>query len=84
MVDPPTPDQYQSSITFISLLIQKHKNNIKNTLLNLNSIDSRSDSVKLAALFVDMFSTTIIDVANEISVPCYLFFTSPAIPPSPS
>jgi hypothetical protein len=78
MVDPPTPDQYQSSITFISLLIQKHKNNIKNTLLNLNSIDSRSDSVKLAALFVDMFSTTIIDVANEISVPCYLFFTSPA------
>ncbi|MCI20024.1 UDP-glucose flavonoid 3-O-glucosyltransferase 6-like, partial [Trifolium medium] len=37
-----------------------------------------SDSVKLAALFVDMFSTTIIDVANEISVPCYLFFTSPA------
>ncbi|MCI06894.1 UDP-glucose flavonoid 3-O-glucosyltransferase 6-like, partial [Trifolium medium] len=25
-----------------------------------------------------MFSTTIIDVANEINVPCYLFFASPA------
>jgi len=73
-VDPPAPDQYRSFIAYISLLIQKHKNNIKNTLLNL----IKTDSVKLAALFVDMFSTTIIDVANEVSVPCYLFFASPA------
>lgn len=73
-VDPPAPDQYQSFIAYISLLIQKHKTNIKNTLLDL----IKTDSVKLAALFVDMFSTTIIDVANEVSVPCYLFFASPA------
>jgi len=74
IVDPPTPDQYQSLIAYISILIQKHKNNIKNTLLNL----TKNNSVKLAALFVDMFSTTIIDVANEIFVPCYLLFASPA------
>jgi len=77
-VDPPTPDQYQTSIAFISLLIQKHKNNIKDALLNITLTESGSDSVKLVALFVDMFSTTIIDVAVEISVPCYLFFASPA------
>lgn len=73
-VEPPAPDQYQSFIAYISLLIQEHKTNIKNTLLDL----TKTDSVKLAALFVDMFSTTIIDVANEVSVPCYLFFASPA------
>ncbi|CAI8583209.1 unnamed protein product [Vicia faba] len=79
-VHPPTSDQYQSFIPYISLLIQNHKNNIKNTLLNLtsSSTESNSDSVKLTAVFVDMFSTPIIDVANEISVPCYLFFASPA------
>lgn len=81
-VDPPTPDQYKSFIAYISLLIQKHKNNIKDALLNLTSnestSESSSESVKLVALFVDMFSTTIIDVANEINVPCYLFFASPA------
>ncbi|XP_050871777.1 UDP-glycosyltransferase 43 [Lathyrus oleraceus] len=78
-VDPPTSDQYQSFVTYISLLMQNQKNNIKNTLLNLtSSTESTSESVKLAALFVDMFSTTLIDVANEISVPCYLFFASPA------
>ncbi|KAK2450297.1 anthocyanidin 3-O-glucosyltransferase [Trifolium repens] len=77
-VDPPTPDQYQCFIAYISLLIQKHKNNIKDALLNLISNESSSESVKLVALFVDMFSTTIIDVANEINVPCYLFFASPA------
>ncbi|KAI5440931.1 UDP-glycosyltransferase 43 [Lathyrus oleraceus] len=81
-VDPPTPDQYQSFIAYICLLIQKHKINIKNALINLtltaSSTESNYDSVKLAAVFIDMFSTTIIDVANEISVPCYLFFASPA------
>ncbi|GAU48782.1 hypothetical protein TSUD_406250 [Trifolium subterraneum] len=77
-VDPPTPDQYKSFIAYISLLIQKHKNNIKGALLNLTSTKSISESVKLIALFVDMFSTTIIDVANEINVPFYLFFASPA------
>jgi len=72
--DPPTPDQYQTSTAFISLLIQNHKNNIKDALLNITSTESGSDSVKLAALFLDMFSTTII----EVVVPCYLFFASPA------
>lgn len=77
-VNPPTPDQYHSSIAFISLLIQNHKQHIKQALLNLTSTESRDDSVQLVALFVDMFSTTIIDVAAELSISCYLFFASPA------
>ncbi|XP_058727535.1 UDP-glycosyltransferase 43-like [Vicia villosa] len=80
-VDPPTPDQSQSFIPYVSLLLENQKNNIKNTLLNLTSsstTESTSESVKLAAVFVDMFTTPIIDVANEINVPCYLIFASPA------
>ncbi|XP_003533826.1 UDP-glycosyltransferase 43 [Glycine max] len=78
-VDPPTPDQYQSFIAFVSLHIQNHKHQVKNALLNLKKNESNSfDSVRLVALFVDMFSTTLIDVAAELAVPCYLFFASPA------
>ncbi|KAF7803934.1 UDP-glycosyltransferase 43 [Senna tora] len=80
LVDLPTPDQYQSSVAFISLFIQKHKSHIKDAILNLIPSDSESHphSARLAGLFVDMFSTTIIDVAAELGIPSYLFFASPA------
>ncbi|KAL4329279.1 hypothetical protein HN51_036241 [Arachis hypogaea] len=80
-VDPPAPDDYQSSVGFLSLLIQKHTSHVRDALLQLTpteSTDSTRDSVRLAGLFVDMFSTHIIDVAAELSIPCYLFFASPA------
>ncbi|TKY45640.1 UDP-glucose flavonoid 3-O-glucosyltransferase 6 [Spatholobus suberectus] len=77
-VDPPTPDQYQSSVAFLSLHIQNHKHHVKHALLNLIPTESDSDSVQLAAVFVDMFCTALIDVAAELAVPCYLFFASPA------
>lgn len=78
-VDPPAPDQYQSIVGFFSLLIEKHKHNVKHALLNLIRTESSSDSdsVRLS-LFIDMFSTAVIDVAAELAVPCYLFFASPA------
>ena len=34
-VDPPTPDQYQSSVGFISLFIQKHGPHVKDAFLKL-------------------------------------------------
>ncbi|BAT79967.1 hypothetical protein LR48_Vigan213s002000 [Vigna angularis] len=76
-VDPPPPDQYQSSIAFLSLHIQNHKHHVKNALLSLLPSDSNSP-VRLAAVFVDMFCGSLIDVAAELSVPCYLFFASSA------
>ncbi|KAK7281393.1 hypothetical protein RIF29_09349 [Crotalaria pallida] len=78
-VDPPAPDQYQSSVGLVSLLIQKHKHHVKHELLNIKTESmNESNSVRLGALFVDMFSTTAIDVAAELDIPCYLFFASPA------
>ncbi|RVW60542.1 UDP-glucose flavonoid 3-O-glucosyltransferase 6 [Vitis vinifera] len=39
---------------------------------------TRSGSVRLAGFVIDMFCTSMIDVANEFGVPSYLFFTSSA------
>ncbi|CAH1451148.1 unnamed protein product [Lactuca virosa] len=71
-VDPPPPDQYDSRIEFTSLYIGNHKSIVKQTLKTLSA------SVPLAGLFVDMFCTSMIDVANDLDIPCYLFFASPA------
>ncbi|KAL2327494.1 LOW QUALITY PROTEIN: hypothetical protein Fmac_020921 [Flemingia macrophylla] len=67
-VDPPAPKHYHSSVAFLSLHIHNHRRHIRNALLSLLP----------AAVFVDMFCTSAADVAAELSLPCYLFFTSPA------
>ncbi|KAA8544717.1 hypothetical protein F0562_019579 [Nyssa sinensis] len=76
MVDLPSPDLFQTPEGCISLYIQKHKPHVKHAVTNL--ISSESNTVSLAGLVIDMFCTSMIDVANELSIPCYLFFTSPA------
>ncbi|XWS40486.1 hypothetical protein CRYUN_Cryun18bG0143900 [Craigia yunnanensis] len=88
-VEPPSPEQYQTSLGYICLLIAKHKLHLKNAIAHLMSTDTRpistttsdSDSstmtVRIAGLFVDMFCTSMIDVANELGIPCYLYFASP-------
>ncbi|CAL0304869.1 unnamed protein product [Lupinus luteus] len=79
-VDPPAPDQYQTIVGFLSLLIQKHKHHVKHALIELIKTESPSDSdsVQLGAIFIDMFTTAAIDVAAELNLPSYLFFASPA------
>ncbi|KAK6240311.1 hypothetical protein SCA6_005700 [Theobroma cacao] len=80
-VDPPSPDEYQTSLGYICLLIAKHKLHVKNAIEDLMSTESPSDSdmvdVRVAGLVVDMFCTSMIDVAKELGIPCYLYFTSP-------
>ncbi|KAL6201719.1 hypothetical protein ACLB2K_025431 [Fragaria x ananassa] len=75
IVDPLTEDEYQSSIAYLSLLIQKNKLHVKHALTGLIS---SAESNPVVAFFVDMFCTSMIDVANELDVPCYMFFASPA------
>ncbi|XP_076924210.1 UDP-glycosyltransferase 43-like [Bidens hawaiensis] len=64
--DSPPPNQYNSNIGFVSLYIQNHKPIVKHTLK------------KITGLFVDMFCTSMIDVAKDLNIPCYLYFSSPA------
>ncbi|CAI8587176.1 unnamed protein product [Vicia faba] len=51
-----------------SALAESQKPNVKEAVSNING--------QLAAFVVDMFCTTMIDVANEFGVPSLLYFTS--------
>lgn len=80
-VDPLSADEYQSSLGYLCKLIEKHKPHVKHAIANLMATESGSDnavSVRVAGLFVDMFCTSMIDVANELGIPSYLCFASPA------
>lgn len=78
-VDPPPPDQYQSTLGYLSLFIEKHKPHVKNEIIKLMGTESDSDdSDRVAGFFIDMFCTSMIDVANQLGIPCYLYFASPA------
>ncbi|GAV69237.1 UDPGT domain-containing protein [Cephalotus follicularis] len=76
-LDPLSPDQYQTSSAYISIFIDKHKPHVKHAITSL-MMSTESDSVAVAGFFVDMFCTAMIDVANELGIPCYLYFPSPA------
>ncbi|XP_074330058.1 UDP-glycosyltransferase 43-like [Apium graveolens] len=79
-IEPPSPDEYQTSVGFMSLLIENQKPHVKNALVDLmqTQSDSTNSSIPLAGLFVDMFCTSMIDVANELGVKSYMYFASPA------
>ncbi|KAL1197494.1 UDP-glycosyltransferase 71B6 [Cardamine amara subsp. amara] len=57
--------------------IQSLKPLVKDAVAKLLD-QSRSDSPRLAGFVVDMYCTSMIDVANEFGVPSYLFYTSNA------
>ncbi|PON38756.1 UDP-glucuronosyl/UDP-glucosyltransferase [Parasponia andersonii] len=64
---------------FVSKFIENLKPHVRNVAKDL--VQSRSgqpDSPRLAGFVLDMFCTTMIDVADEFGVPSYVFFTSGA------
>ncbi|KAI3517896.1 hypothetical protein L1887_17117 [Cichorium endivia] len=76
-VSPPLLDQYNSSIEYMSIHIENHKPMVKQTLQNLLTPITDLDPVPFVGLLVDMFCTSMIDVANDLHIPCYLFFAFP-------
>uniref|UniRef100_A0A2N9GTE2 Glycosyltransferase n=1 Tax=Fagus sylvatica TaxID=28930 RepID=A0A2N9GTE2_FAGSY len=80
ILDLPSSDHSQVSVALVSSLVEKQKPHVKQAITNLMATESNSNSdvPQLAGLFVDMFCTSIIDVANELDIPCYLYFASPA------
>ncbi|KAF8390877.1 hypothetical protein HHK36_023176 [Tetracentron sinense] len=77
-VNLPAGPETQSPVAFLSLFIENHKPYVKHTILENISSESKSDSLQLAGLVVDLFTTTMIDIANELGIPAYLYFTSGA------
>lgn len=65
--------------TFFMDFIQGHKSKVKEFVHNTNfSRSSPVSNFRLAGFVLDMFCTSMIDVANDFSVPSYIFFTSSA------
>ena len=80
-VDLPSPDQFQSSIGCLSLFAERHKPHVKQAITNLMATESDLDldlDRRLVGFFIDLFTTSMIDVANELDIPCYLYFQSTA------
>ncbi|KAM4071384.1 hypothetical protein ACB094_11G058300 [Castanea mollissima] len=76
-VDPPPQELYLRSVEkYIADLIESHKTHVKEAIIN--QVLPNSSSIPLAGLVVDMFCTAMIDVAHELGVPSYVFFTSGA------
>ncbi|KAK2994916.1 hypothetical protein RJ640_012109 [Escallonia rubra] len=62
------------SPTFLFGFISMHKTHVRDIVQNI----VRSESTRLAGFVIDMFCTSMIDVANEFGLPTYVFFTSGA------
>ncbi|KAK4833300.1 hypothetical protein QYF36_002363 [Acer negundo] len=69
------PNQSSDPKTSLISLIESQKPHVKEVVTQSMSLP---DSRKLAGFVLDMFCTTMIDVANDFGVPSYIYFTSGA------
>ncbi|TXG74361.1 hypothetical protein EZV62_002940 [Acer yangbiense] len=76
-VDSPPPQLHKSCIEyFIYLLVENQVANVRNVVSEIISSHSDSDSVRVTGLVVDMFSVSLTDIATELGLPSYVYFTS--------
>ncbi|KAM6552819.1 hypothetical protein CsatB_013581 [Cannabis sativa] len=71
-VEPPSPDHFPSYVANITALVDQQKVNIRDAIV------SESEKRRVVGLIVDLFCTFAADVANDLNVPSYLFYPSPA------
>ncbi|KAF6174663.1 hypothetical protein GIB67_006315 [Kingdonia uniflora] len=69
-IEPPPPT-IKPGVQYLSYFIEKHIPSVRKTLAEL-----KSNPVPIAGLVIDMFTTHMIDVANELGIPSYLYYTS--------
>nr|XP_027066150.1 UDP-glycosyltransferase 71K1-like [Coffea arabica] len=74
-VDRSSPELSSSIEKSASVYIEKHKPLVQDAIINHVLSDP---STHLAGLVIDLFCTSMIDIANELGVPSYVFFTSSA------
>ncbi|XP_059283317.1 UDP-glycosyltransferase 71K3-like [Lycium ferocissimum] len=74
--EPPPAEELAKSIEkYFSLLIANYRPHVKEAIITNKWPDSNP---KIIGLVIDMFCSAMIDVANELNIPSYLFFTSGA------
>ncbi|KAM6554937.1 hypothetical protein CsatB_015699 [Cannabis sativa] len=68
-----------NTIKSMTSFLESIKPQVQEAINNLvNCFSNQPSSPKLAGLVVDMFFTTMIDVADEFGIPSYVFYTSGA------
>ncbi|KAK7834982.1 udp-glycosyltransferase 71k2 [Quercus suber] len=78
-VNPPPSELLKSRLNYISVYIENNISNVKDTVTNIVSSNSNSDSSRVVVgLILDFVCTSMIDVGRELNLPSYLFFTSNA------
>ncbi|KAJ8752706.1 hypothetical protein K2173_007016 [Erythroxylum novogranatense] len=58
--------------------VASYKTLVKEVVSNQTQSDSSPSSQRLVGFFLDMFCSTMIDVASELGVPSYIYYTSNA------
>nr|GLL23121.1 UDP-glycosyltransferase 71A15-like [Ipomoea trifida] len=61
---------------YLSAYIKSHRSHAKHAIVN--NVLSSDSGESLAGIVFDLFSSSMVDVANELGVPSYLFYTSGA------
>ena len=78
-VNPPPPELLKSRLNYLSVYIENNIPNVKDTVTNIVSSNSNSDSSRVVVgLILDFVCTSMIDVGRELNLPSYLFLTSNA------
>ncbi|XP_042477863.1 UDP-glycosyltransferase 71K1-like [Macadamia integrifolia] len=77
-LEPPSPEMAQSIEGSVSIFIDNHKPFVKDAITQLFFTSESQTQSPLAGLVIDLFCTSMIDVANELGIPSYLFFSSTA------
>ncbi|KAF2293812.1 hypothetical protein GH714_004971 [Hevea brasiliensis] len=68
----------ETEIFNLSSFIERQKPHVKEAVLKIIQSESGVESAQLAGFVIDMFCTSMIDVANEFGVSSYIFYTSGA------
>lgn len=73
-VEPPPFEEFTKSMeNFFSLMISSYKTLVKDAIIN-----NKDSNTRIVGLVIDMFCSSMVDVANELGIPPYIFFTSSA------
>jgi hypothetical protein len=73
----PPDDQvpFRSPENYFSIFLERHKSHVKDAILNHVS---KKSSVPVVGLVVDLFCSSMIDVAKELGIPSYVYISSSA------
>lgn len=80
-MEPPPKEELAKSVeNYLSMLLANYRPLVKDAIISNRSWhDTHSSSnPKVIGLVMDMFCSSMIDVANQLDIPSYLFFTSGA------